>query len=184
MNVPEGISYLSLLAESLFSDGKIVFYTEEFAKKMYAMLVEYNGLRYTDTQGWVRFIDEYDMITNFCMPEDFIQIPYTKVFMLRESLNHWLSSIAALDNYKYFSLHTGIKVTMSNSLVPYMFQDCDGSTYIVQNAFAGLFEKSHHHRVQVVQSKSQRWAKSTRDTHDSPLPALRDYSVREDRDYR
>ena len=119
------------------------------------MLVEYNGLRYIDSNNRVHFIDEHDVITNFCVPQDFIQIPYTKVFTSREGLNHWLESIKSLENYnQFFALHTGIKVTMGNSLVPYMFQDEDGVIYIVQNAFAGLVEKAiaigyHWYRARV-----------------------------------
>lgn len=131
--IEEAISILEPLAPTLFSDGKIVMYSQQFGERIHKMLMDYHVLHIGLP------VSPQNFIINFYETEkDFLQVPNSSIFLSEHDLSSWLFSIATYKNYiRNFSIKTKIDATLGFTPNPYLYQDEDGKIFIIQNILGG-----------------------------------------------
>lgn len=136
--IDDAIDRMSLLAPTLFDNGKIVLYNQSFAQRIVNMLRDYSNLRFGMPPEDIEYISGY-----YQLESDFNPRPFSKIFITEKELNAWLSSLKSSQNYnQYYNIHDKIEVTMSFSSDPYLYKDIDGKIYIIQNVLGGSKEKA------------------------------------------
>jgi hypothetical protein len=137
-NIDKAIDLLSVVAPTLFADGKIVMYNIEFASRLIGVLEDYNNVNNGAPQKNIEYIDNY-----YESERSFDHNDVSKIFIGDDDLNAWLSSLKSSINYsKFFSIHKKIDINLSFIDDPYLYQDNDGKIYVIQNVVGGKKQKA------------------------------------------
>ena len=136
--IEEAIVLLQPDAPTLFQQGKIIMYNDEFAKRITNMLIDYGNSSVVKSKEYIKFINKF-----YETEEDFFQTPNTKIFVNKQDLDSWLNFLKFSHNYnQHFGIRREINQNMGLSLYPYIYQDTDGKIYIIQNVIGGSIEKA------------------------------------------
>ena len=127
--VVDAINYMSVLAPSLFQDGKIIMYNQDFSSKIKDMLIHYDMMVNNEKIK----IDPKIVIGNFYeTADDFIIYPNTKLFLSTMELNNWLTSLKTSSS-EYNTLIERVDISKSLSVVPYIYKHPNNNIYLIQN---------------------------------------------------
>lgn len=137
-SVEAGIELLSPLAPTLFNENKLVMYSPVFADRIAKMLYDFYNIRIGAPPAPATLINHYYENAN-----NFDTQPHTKVFVGERDFEAWIQSLQASQNYsKYYNIRLKIDIEMGASLDPYLYQEADGSIYLVQNVIGGIRSKA------------------------------------------
>jgi len=131
--VTEAINKLSPIIPSLLFQGRIVAYNSLYAKKLAAMINEYDELQMGLPAKPPSYLEGfYESLEDFHIPR------FTKLFLNNRQLMSWLSSQRIQQQQeKYSAVRTEIKISYSSEQNPYVFQDEHGLYYLIQNVDRG-----------------------------------------------
>ena len=121
------IDIMSKLAPTLFYNGKIIMYSEEFSSRIKDMLIIYDKTISSSNIKTKTVIDNFYMTS-----DDYIISSNAKLFLSRKELDNWLLSLKSSREDKNL-LHINIGLSNSLSLEPYIFQTHENNIYIIQN---------------------------------------------------
>lgn len=131
--VLDAINKLSPVIPSLLFQGHIIAYNSQYAKKLAAMINEYDQLQMGLPAKPSSYLDGfYESMNDFQIPR------FTKLFLNHRQLMSWLSSQRIKQQQeKYSAVRTEIKISYSSEQNPYVFQDEQGLYYLIQNVDHG-----------------------------------------------
>lgn len=148
--VTSAIQQLTNVIPSLMAGDKVVAYSQEYARKLAAMINEYDDLQTGLPANPPHYLE------GFYESSDDFQIPrFTKLFLDRQQLQAWLNSQKIKQaREKYSMVKTEIKISDSSEQNPYVFQDEQGLYYLIQNVGHGsktyalqIAQHWHTHKV-------------------------------------
>jgi len=132
----EGITILSKEAPTLFSNGRIVFYSKDFYDKIGASIKVY----YNETVGLpnepARFIDNYHS-----SEESFKQQANVAIFVNEKDLLSWMVN---QENrlLKFYLIKDKLDNSSMVTLEPFIYRDVDGKIYLIQNVIGGELSRA------------------------------------------
>jgi hypothetical protein len=75
--------------------------------------------------------------------DNFAVVPHAQVFVGENDFKAWLQSLQSSQNYsKYYNIRLKIDLSMGTATDPYLYQDPDGSIYLIQNVIGGTRAKA------------------------------------------
>jgi hypothetical protein len=136
--VEEGIEVLAPLAPTLFYQNKVVMYSPTFADRIAKMLYDFYNIRVgTPPDPPALIANYYENADNFAV------VPHAQVFVGENDFKAWLQSLQSSQNYsKYYNIRLKIDLSMGTATDPYLYQDPDGSIYLIQNVIGGTRAKA------------------------------------------
>jgi hypothetical protein len=140
-SIEDAIRILQPLAPTLFNSNRIVLYSNEFAERIYQMLIHYDNLIESSIYKNKNIV--VDFIDNFYESErDFKQVMFSKLFLSTNDLQSWLQTMTSQNVVKHFTIKYKIENTMNDIKEPFIYQDEDEKLFIIQNVIGGNREKA------------------------------------------
>lgn len=133
----EVLEHLKIFIPTLVNnDNKLTFHNTIFAERIYEMLKVYEPHLDLGVKIKKEIKDYYFTEQDFTMSKDSL------VFLKKQDLETWISSLKVTKHEEYFRIHEKINKNLSNYLNPYIYKDKDNKFYIVQNVVNGEKEKA------------------------------------------
>lgn len=148
-SVEGGIAWGSSHAPSLFSDGKIVMYNENFRKKIADQLREFyilmSPLPLSTPSSPLQIGSDWTVPTEIegllMDAEDFKSQFYVLLFVGERDFNTWLKTIN-LPNYNNITIKDKLDIAYGNLEEAYLYVAPDKKIYMIQNVRDGSFERA------------------------------------------
>jgi hypothetical protein len=166
-SVEEAITQMEQIVPTLFSQGRIIMYSPEFAAKILGKLEEFyrQARPLPHEPGWV----VPTQITGYYQEEtDFLPQVNVAIFLSEADIRSWLRSITRA-GVQYLVISNHLDLSMALVEDPYLYIAPDGKIYLIQNVFAG--EKNR--ALQVALTWSQNYVNlgfRAPPYNDGPLP--------------
>lgn len=139
-DISQVITKLEERVPTFFHNGKIVFYSPEFAGKMEGYLETFSRQH----RGMTGFLEPSVVLPThlegyFTREEDFIQEPHTVILIGKENFETWISSVTR-PSYNGIIIVSKLDSDLSLRREPYIYNGEE--TYIVQNVLDGSLSRA------------------------------------------